>query len=195
MNIKLIVGIGNVENKYTNTRHNFGHKYVQLLAKTKGVILKKNNILHGYIGKLYIQNYITYLLIPNSYINNSGLSVSKCINFYKLSLQEVLIAHDELDLFPGMIRINLGKNNNTGHRGVKDIINQLNNRCDFYRLRIGIGRPEKKNDIINFVLSPPSFYEKEKIDYIIKKTILYTEDIIFKNFIKVMNILHVHKYL
>lgn len=190
--IKLIVGIGNIGYKYTNTRHNFGHKYIQLLAQKYNVVFKKNNIIFGYIGRLKINNILTYLLIPNSYVNNSGLSVSKCVNFYKLSLPEVLIVHDELDLKPGSIRITLGKQVNTSHHGIQNIIKKLNNNFNFYRLRIGIGRPENKKEIINFVLSQPTIYEEKKINNIINHTINYTEDIISDNFIKVMNVLHVY---
>lgn len=190
MVIKLIAGIGNIGTDYINTRHNCGHKYIQSLATTYNVHLRKNDVLQGYIGELKINNFKTYLLMPNSYINNSGSSISKCIDFYQLSLQEILIVHDELDLIPGSIRLTLGKRIHTGHRGLKDIITKLNNRFEFYRLRIGIGRPDNKNKIINFVLNQPSNYEKNKIDHIINKTIFYTEDIIVNNFMKVMSILH-----
>lgn len=190
MTIKLIVGIGNSGAKYANTRHNFGYKYVQLLAETYNIKLKKNRLLFGYFGELKIHNSIVRLLIPNNYINNSGLSISKCINLYQLSLKEMLVAHDELDLNPGIVRIKLGKRINESHHGIQDIINKLNNNFDFYRLRIGIGRPKKKNEIINFVLSQPSVYEKIRIYCIIKKVISHTENIISGNFVKIMNELH-----
>lgn len=192
MVIKFIAGIGNIGSKYENTRHNFGHQYIQLLSYKYSVFLKRNNILRGYISELKIKNFITYLFIPNSYVNNSGLSISKCINFYRLSLSEVLIVHDELDLLPGSIRITLGTQVKASHRGIKDIIDKLDNNFNFYRLRIGIGRPHNNNEIVNFVLNQPSDYEKNKIDFIINKTIFYTEDIISGNFIKVMNKLHIY---
>lgn len=191
MTIKLIVGIGNIGSKYINTRHNFGKTYVQLLAETYNIFLKRNDMLHGYLGKLKIKNISTCLLIPNSYINNCGLSISKCVNFYQLSSQEILVAHDECDLPPGTVRIKLGKRMYTSHRGIKDIIDKLNS-FDFYRLRIGIGKPKNKNQIIDFVLNQPSTNEKDKIYNAINKAIVYTEDIICNNFIKVMNKLHTH---
>lgn len=190
MAIRLIAGIGNIGSQYIHTRHNLGHAYIKVLAETYNVCLAKNDLLCGYIGILKIQNFKTYLLIPNSYVNNSGVSISICVKFYQLSLPEVLIVHDELDLSPGSIRIKLGKRINSSHRGIKDIISKLNNNFNFYRLKIGIGRPNNKNDIINFVLSQPSIYEKHKIDYIIKKTILHTENIISNNFTETMNELH-----
>lgn len=192
MKIKLIVGIGNQGSEYTNTRHNFGYKYVQLLASTYNVKLKKNNFLSGYFGELKICDSTIRLLIPNGYINNSGLSIAKCVNYYHLSLQELLVAHDELDLAPGTVRIKLGKKINESHHGIQDIINKLNNSFDFYRLRIGIGRPKNKNETINFVLSQPSIYDNNKIYCIIKKVISHTENIVFGDFVKVMNELHSH---
>lgn len=189
MVIKLIVGIGNIGLNYINTRHNMGQKYVTLLSNIYHIVLKRNNVLHGYIGKLKIKELTTYLLIPNSYINNSGLSVSKCVDFFQLSLQEVLIVHDDLDLFPGIVRFTLKKSFFSSHNGIRDIVNKLNN-FNFYRLRIGIGRPNNKNQIIDFVLNPPSIYDQNKIDSILNRTIVYTEDIVSGNFIKVMNQLH-----
>lgn len=190
MSIKLIVGIGNIGNQYTDTRHNFGQKYIQLLAKTYNVNLKQNNMLLGYVGELKICQSTIHLLIPNTYINHSGLSISKCVNFYRLSLQEILVAHDELDLKPGIIRIKLGKKINESHHGIQNIIHKLHNHFNFYRLRIGIGRPKNQNEVINFVLSQPTVYEKNKIYYIMNKIILYTEDIIHGNFTKVINKLY-----
>lgn len=191
MTIKLIVGIGNIGSKYINTRHNFGHKYIQLLANMYDICLKKNDILLGYIGELKIKNVVVRLLIPDSYMNNSGSSIFQCVNFYHLSLQEVLVVHDDLDLLPGMIRIKLGTQIHTSHHGIQDIINKFNKDFNFYRLKIGVGRPKNKKETINFVLSQPSIFEKRKIDFAINQAILYTEDIVFNNFIKVMNKLHV----
>lgn len=190
MAIKLIAGIGNIGVKYINTRHNYGSEFIQLLAKTYNVKLIKNDSLLGYIGELKIRNFIVRLLIPNNYMNNSGLSVSKCVDFYQLSLKEILIAHDELDLNPGIIKIKLGKKNNESHHGIQNIINKLNNNFDFYRLRIGIGRPNNHHEVINFVLSQPSIFEKNKIYNIMNQVILYTEDMVFGNFMSIMNKLH-----
>ncbi|CAD83412.1 peptidyl-tRNA hydrolase [Candidatus Blochmanniella floridana] len=191
MTIKLIAGIGNIGAKYINTRHNCGHKYIYLLSQKFKVHLKYNNILCGYIGKFQILEHTVKLLIPNSYVNNSGISVSKCVNFYGLSLREILVAHDELDLYPGTIKIQLGKRRNESHHGIQNIIDKLGNRYDFYRLRIGIGRPCNKNEIINFVLNIPSVHEGIQIDFIVNKVVFFTEDIVLNNFVKVMNQLHI----
>lgn len=190
MTIKLITGLGNIGSEYRNTRHNIGHKYVQLLSKTYEVSLKKSYLLSGYIGELRICNKIVYLFVPNSYVNNSGNAISKCVNYYQFFLREILIAHDELDLVPGSIRIKLGTKRNETHRGIKNIIEKLDDNFNFYRLRIGIGRPKNKNEVAHFVLSKPSNTETNKINFVLNETISYTEDIILGNFSKVMNILH-----
>lgn len=192
MTIKLIVGLGNIGSSYINTRHNLGAEYVKLLAIRYGVLFYKNKKLHGYIGILKLNNVVTRLLIPNSYVNESGLSVSICADVYQLSPEEILVVHDELDLLPGKIRIKLGKKFNDSHRGVQNIVTKLKNRSNFYRLRIGIGRPINKNKIIDFVLTKPSKYEYIIIHDAINEAIRYTENIVFNNFIQVMNKLHAY---
>ncbi|URJ30041.1 aminoacyl-tRNA hydrolase [Blochmannia endosymbiont of Camponotus sp.] len=193
MAIKLIAGLGNIGARYFNTRHNVGSKYVELLAKKYRVILSKSDMLCGYVGKLALENNVVYLLIPDSYMNNNGLAISKFVDFYQLHVEEILIAHDDLDLPPGVIRIKLGKKNNDSHNGLRDIVVRLNNQFNFYRLRIGIGHPGEKSKVINFVLNKPSIYEKLRIDNVINEVILYTENIAAKNFVKVMNQLHSYK--
>ncbi|WP_159715488.1 aminoacyl-tRNA hydrolase [Blochmannia endosymbiont of Camponotus nipponensis] len=190
MTIKLIAGLGNFGTKYFNTRHNFGSQYVKILAKRYKVILKKNDILCGYTGQLKLKNNIVYLLIPDSYMNNNGLSISKCVNYYQLYLKEILIVHDDLDLPPGAIRVKLGKKINDSHHGLRNVVIRLNNKSDFYRLRIGIGHPGDKSKVIDFVLNKPSIYEQDRINNVINKSILHTEDIVTEKFIKVMNTLH-----
>ncbi|WP_236608337.1 aminoacyl-tRNA hydrolase [Candidatus Blochmanniella vafra] len=164
MTIKLIVGIGNIGAEYINTRHSIGHRYIHMLTKKYKVNLKLDKILSGFIGSLTICKSMTVqLLIPNSYINESGLAVYKYMKLYRLDLKELLVVHDELDLSPGMIRIKLGNKLYESHRGIQNIINNLSNQYGFYRLRIGIGRPKNKNEIVNFVLSSPSIHEKKKL--------------------------------
>ncbi|URJ30318.1 aminoacyl-tRNA hydrolase [Candidatus Blochmannia vicinus (nom. nud.)] len=193
MTIKLIAGLGNVGVSYFNTRHNFGSKYVELLAKKYRVMLNKSDMLCGYVGKLELENNIVYLLIPDSYMNNNGLAISKCVDFYRLYADEILIAHDDLDLPPGVIRIKLGRKIHDSHNGLRNIVARLSNKFNFYRLRIGIGHPGKKSKVINFVLSKPSIYEQFRIDNAINEAILHTESIVAKKFIKVMNQLHSYK--
>lgn len=192
MTIKLIVGLGNIGLHYANTRHNLGSEYVKLIAKKYNIILCKNKKLSGYIGKLQLNNNLILLFIPNSYINKSGVSVSACVNTYQLFTEEILIAHDDLDVLPGKIKIKLGNKLNDSHRGLQDIVMKLKNKVNFYRLRIGIGRPINKDQIVDFVLSPPSIYERNIINGVINEVAQYTEDIISKNFNFFMNKLHLY---
>lgn len=191
MTIKLIAGLRNIGLNYINTRHNFGAEYIKLLSKKYGVVLRENKNLYGYIGQLKLSNNnIIQLLIPNSYINESGLSISACANTYQLCPEEILIAHDDLDLSPGKIRIKLGSKSNDSHHGLQNIIIKLKNKFNFYRLRIGIGRPVDKNKVVDFVLTRPSIYEQNIINDVIYEAIRHTENIVSKNFIQVMNKLH-----
>lgn len=191
MIIKLIAGLGNIGSNYIDTRHNFGATYIKLLAKKYGVSLTFNKMLYGYSGKLKFNNHVIQLLIPHAYINESGLSISTYVNLYQLSPEEILIAHDDLDLFPGKIKIKLGKNFNDSHRGLRNVVMRLQNKFNFYRLRIGIGKPKNKNKVINFVLTQPANYEKKLINDVIHEVIRHTEHIIVKDFSKVMNNLHI----
>lgn len=192
MTIKLIIGLGNIGLKYINTRHNFGSKYIKLLAKKYGVILHLDKKLFGYVGTLQLHHSVVQLLIPNSYMNNSGVSVSACVNAYQLSVEEILIVHDDLDILPGKIKIKLGKKFNDSHHGLQNIVMALKNKVNFYRLRIGIGRPIDQNKIIDFVLSQPSTREKNIIDGVIYEVIQHTDNIISKKFDVVMNKLHMY---
>ncbi|AKC60508.1 aminoacyl-tRNA hydrolase [Blochmannia endosymbiont of Camponotus (Colobopsis) obliquus] len=187
MSIKLIVGLGNYELKYKNTRHNIGIWYINLLTIHHNVTLKKEKNLHGFIGQLKIGNNIVHLLIPNTYMNFSGNSVVAVSNFYKLAPEEILIVHDELDLLPGSTRIKFG-GGHAGHNGIKNIIHKLNDNL-FYRLRIGIGRPKYKREIINFVLNSPSYHERTTINNTLNKAVLCIKDIVEKKFVEAINYL------
>ncbi|MGP1931690.1 MAG: aminoacyl-tRNA hydrolase, partial [Arsenophonus sp. ET-DL12-MAG3] len=130
--IKLIVGLGNPDFKYMLTRHNVGASYVKLLAKKHNKSFKKENKFFGYTTKINLENNDVCLLIPTTYINLSGKSVLTLTNFYQIKPNEILVAHDELDLIPGIAKIKFGGSNN-GHNGIKDIQNKLGNNPDFYR--------------------------------------------------------------
>lgn len=190
MTIRLIAGLGNIGSNYINTRHNFGSEYIKLLAKKYGIVLNENKKLCGYFGQLKLNDKLIRLLIPKSYINESGLSISLCADIYQLLPEEILVAHDDLDLLPGKIRIKLGKRFNDSHHGIQDIIMKLRNKVSFYRLRIGIGRPIDKNKVVNFVLAQPSIHEQKIINGAINEVIQYTDNIVSKNFNSVMNKLH-----
>ncbi|UDG81699.1 Peptidyl-tRNA hydrolase [Candidatus Profftia lariciata] len=178
MTIKLIVGLANPGKEYTYTRHNAGAWFVNKLAKHNRFYLKENLKFHGYTAKINILNNDIHLLVPTTFINLSGKAVAALSSFYHIQPNEILIAHDELNLAPNVVKLKLGGSNG-GHNGLKDIQKNLSNNPKFYRLRIGIGHPGDKNKVINFVLSKPSIHEKILIDNAIDKAVNYT-NIIFR---------------
>ncbi|CUR53391.1 Peptidyl-tRNA hydrolase [Serratia symbiotica] len=171
--IKLIVGLANPGLRYKKTRHNIGSWYVNLLAKRYCKKLKKEKKFFGYTSKLNLINSTIHLLIPNTFMNLSGTAVLSIANFYNIKINEILIAHDEMDLSPGIIKTKIG-GNNSGHNGLKDIQNKFNNP-NFYRLRIGINHPNDKNKTINFLLNEPLHYEKKIINKVINILLDYQE--------------------
>ncbi|BGI51150.1 MAG: aminoacyl-tRNA hydrolase [Arsenophonus endosymbiont of Ceratovacuna japonica] len=188
-NIKLIVGLANPGFKYSLTRHNIGSWYVKLLAKKYKKLLKEESKFFGYTTTINLENNNIYLLIPTTYINLSGKSVLALSSFYRIKIDEILVAHDELDLMPGIVKIKLG-GNNSGHNGIKDIQSKLGNHSNFYRLRIGIGHPGDKNKVIDFLLNKPTVLEQKLIINSINKAIYYTPIILNENINKAINLLH-----
>lgn len=155
--MKLIVGLGNPEKKYDNTRHNIGFMVldnylgkVDYKSKFNGLYYEKN-----------INNEKVIFLKPQTYMNNSGLSVFEFVNFYKISLKDILIIQDDLDLDIGMIKFKFNSSSG-GHNGIKSIINCLGSQ-EFSRLKIGINN-EYKKDTIDFVLSKFSKKDIEKLN-------------------------------
>ncbi|WP_367681671.1 aminoacyl-tRNA hydrolase [Buchnera aphidicola] len=165
----MMVGLANPIIKYGHTRHNIGSRYVQIFAKHYCKYLKEEKKFFGYTGVVFIKNKIR-LLIPNTFMNISGKSVFSMASFYRISLNEILLVHDELDLFPGIIKFKYGKGHN-GHNGLRNIINTFDTKASFPRLSIGIGRPIQKKEVAYFVLSPPTEQENILINQAIEKSI------------------------
>ncbi|QJC35586.1 aminoacyl-tRNA hydrolase [Enterobacteriaceae endosymbiont of Donacia sparganii] len=192
-NIKIIAGLGNNKNnKFIGTRHNIGADYVIQLSQEFNGKLKKIKNLNGYITNISIFNQNIILLIPNSFMNDSGKIIFIVSNFYKISLKNILIIHDELDFLPGIIKFKYGGGSG-GHNGINSIIKIFNNKL-FYRLRIGIGHPKNKIEVNNFVLSFPTKIEQKNINFAIKSSIQAL--LIFiktNNYNKAVNFLHSKK--
>lgn len=188
-NIKLIVGLANPGSKYILTRHNAGSWYVESLAKQHNQLLKEESRFFGYTSKIYLEDNDVYLLIPTTYINLSGKSVLAFASFYRIKPTEILVAHDDLDLIPGVAKIKLGGSNN-GHNGIKNIQDNLGNNPNFYRLRIGIGHPGDKTKVVQFVLEKPTTEEKKLIDKIINQAIRCTPIIFNEGVNKAITLLH-----
>ncbi|MDH5434228.1 MAG: aminoacyl-tRNA hydrolase [Gammaproteobacteria bacterium] len=190
--IKLIVGLGNPGPQYAQTRHNAGIWYVEALARDYAIDLQLETKFYGHSGRGFIEGNDTRLLIPNTFMNLSGKSVGALATFYKILPDEILIAHDELDMPPGTVKLKNGGGHG-GHNGLKDIVRALANNSDFHRIRIGIGHPGNKNQVSNYVLNKAPDNEQRAIEESIEETLRYTKDILAGNYDQVMQNLHAFK--
>lgn len=192
MIIKLIVGLGNPGSKHAATRHNMGAWYVYQLAYHLHQTLKEDKKFFGYTAKYSQNNHKINLLIPNTFMNLSGKSVAAIATFYNIQTEEILVAHDDLDLLPGNARIKFGGGTG-GHNGLKSVIHYLDNNSNFYRIRIGIGHPGDKYKVVGFILSQPSINEETLIRATINEAVLCTDLLLKMDAIKAMNRLHKYK--
>jgi len=157
---KLVVGLGNPGAEYSETRHNAGFWFCERLARELGVSFSKEARFHGFAANA--RNDGVWLLMPQTFMNRSGQSVAALARFYRIEPAEILVAHDELDIPPGQLRLKFGGGLG-GHNGLKDITAHLGTQ-DFWRLRIGIGHPGDRNEVVNFVLKRPGRAESDLID-------------------------------
>jgi len=160
--IRLIVGLGNPGREYESTRHNAGYWWVDELARLQNLSFRSEVKFHGLMARGQVHGHEVLLLKPQTFMNVSGRSVGALTQFYKISPAEILVAHDELDLPPGVARLKLGGGHG-GHNGLKDIIAHLGTK-DFWRLRLGIGHPGERAEVANFVLNDPRREERGLID-------------------------------
>ena len=163
--IKLIVGLGNIGDKYIATRHNAGFWFVNQLAEQTKTQLLVEAKFFGVVGKL---DFDKYLLKPSTYMNASGKAVAALANYYKITPAEILVIHDELDLPAGTAKLKFGGGHG-GHNGLKDIHSALGTP-DYWRLRLGIGHPGDRNEVINFVLKAPTRDESDALQASINAT-------------------------
>ena len=159
--LRLIVGLGNPGAQYEATRHNAGFWWLEALAHKLGVTLKSEPRFHGRAGKLASAQGDIWLLCPDTFMNLSGKSVAALAKFYKIPPESILVAHDELDLPPGTAKLKQGGGHG-GQNGLKDIHVQLG-ASNYWRLRIGIGHPGSKEQVIGHVLGRPQASEREKM--------------------------------
>jgi PTH1 family peptidyl-tRNA hydrolase len=163
--IRMIVGLGNVGASYARTRHNAGFWLVDRFAARLGVSLRPERRFFGDFGRATIGPHDVHLLKPSTLMNRSGQAVVAAALFYRILPDQILVAHDELDLLPGDVRLKLG-GGTAGHNGLKDIKVRLT-RAEFWRARIGIGHPRTLNvdqDVADFVLNVPRREELSAID-------------------------------
>ncbi|MGL1959321.1 MAG: aminoacyl-tRNA hydrolase [Colwellia sp.] len=163
MTIQLIVGLGNPGPEYKKTRHNAGVWFVEELASRYNISLKPEKKYFGLYGKGQIGNEIVHLLIPTTFMNRSGQSVAPLANFFRIPVENILVAHDELDMESGVCKIKKGGGHG-GHNGLRDIISRMANNKEFFRLRIGIGHPGHRDRVTGYVLGKAPAIDQNKID-------------------------------
>lgn len=176
----MIVGLSNPKEKYHKTRHNVGSWYIYSLAKRCSSILKQEKKFLGFTSYFNIKSNSIRLLIPDIFMNINGFAVHKMASFYNISLHQILIVHDDLDLEPGIVKKKYSYGHN-GHNGLRNIIKEFNTQVNFYRWRIGIGRPKNKNEVSSFVLSIPDSQDlkliKKSISFAIEETFILLNSI------------------
>jgi PTH1 family peptidyl-tRNA hydrolase len=190
--IKLIVGLANPGEKYQQTRHNAGAWYVGELARVCGASLVADSKYYGLTARVTLYGKDVRLLIPTTFMNLSGKSVGALANFFRIEPEEILVAHDELDMPPGVAKFKLGGGHG-GHNGLKDVIANLSNNKGFYRLRIGIGHPGDKSLVSNYVLGKAPQTEQGLIEEVIDEAVRATELLFKEDMSKAMHRLHSYK--
>ncbi len=167
--IRLTIGLGNPGREYETTRHNAGYWWVDELARLQNLSFKNESKFHGLVARGQLHGHEMLLLKPQTFMNVSGRSVGALAQFYKITPAEILVVHDDLDLQPGVARLKLGGGHG-GHNGLKDIIAHLGSR-DFWRLRLGIGHPGERAEVVNFVLNDPRREERTLIEQAVQRSI------------------------
>lgn len=187
--LKLIVGLGNPGAKYDRTRHNAGADFVAALAQRHGADLRAESKFFGLCAKFTLNGRDLRLLIPTTYMNRSGQAVAALANFYAIEPGEILVAHDELDLAPGVARLKIDGGHG-GHNGLRDIIQSLGKRRDFGRLRLGIGHPGHASQVVDFVLrkAPPD--EQASLEEAIDDSVAVVPELVAGRWNEAMKALH-----
>ena len=166
--IRLLVGLGNPGPEYEATRHNAGFWFIDAVARALRVNLVPERGYFGLAARATTAHGAVWLLEPMTYMNLSGKSVAALARFFKIEPAQILVAHDELDLMPGHMKLKLG-GSPAGHNGLKDIHAQLGTP-DYWRLRLGIGHPGVKAEVVNYVLRKPPLAERDAIDKSIEQS-------------------------
>ncbi len=186
--IQLIVGLGNPGPNYQDTRHNAGFWFVERLAERHGGRLLNETKFHGLLGRVRIGGSELRLLQPMTFMNRSGRAVAAVARYFDIAPEQILIAHDELDLPPGQVRLKQG-GGHAGHNGLRDTMSALGSR-EFWRLRLGIDHPGDRSQVTNYVLGRPGRDEAEAIDAALGLAEGSLSDILAGRFSQAMNRLH-----
>ncbi len=189
--IKLFVGLGNPGAEYEATRHNAGFWWVEALARDLKLQLAADRGYHGRLARGTVHGQTVWLLEPQTFMNLSGKSVAALARFFKIQPDEILVAHDELDVVPGQAKLKFG-GSHAGHNGLRDIHAQLGTG-DYWRLRLGIGHPGVKAEVINWVLKTPAPDQRTAIEECIARTLKALPAMLAGEMDKATLIVHTHK--
>lgn len=189
-NLSLIVGLGNPGREYAQTRHNAGFWFVERLAERYGINLKTDPKFNGISGRGNIEGQDVRLLLPTTFMNLSGKSVVPFAKFYNIAPERMLIAHDELDMNPGVIRLKTGGGHG-GHNGLRDIVPHTG--PNFHRLRIGIGHPGAKDQVSAHVLGKAPSKEQDLMDDAIHHALAQIKLLVNGDIQPVMNKINAYK--
>jgi len=184
--IRLVVGLGNPGKEYERTRHNAGFWLVERFAKASGVVLRKDGKFQALVGRHDATS--AWLLLPQSFMNASGRPVQMLAGFFKIKPDEILVVHDELDFPPGVARVKQG-GGIAGHNGLKDISQRLATH-EYWRLRLGVGKPPAGREGADYVLEKPPAEEKAAIDAAIEKSLAVLPQMLAGDMQGAMNKLH-----
>ncbi len=187
--VQLIVGLGNPGPEYEQTRHNAGALFVERLASSQGSTLSMDRKYFGLVGKFSHQGKDVRLLIPTTYMNRSGQAVAALAGFFRIAPDAILVAHDELDLPPGVAKLKQGGGHG-GHNGLRDIIAQLGNQNGFHRLRLGIGHPGHSSQVTGYVLGRAPRSEQDLLDGSIDAALAVLPQMLAGDWTKAMQTLH-----
>ncbi|WP_447746056.1 aminoacyl-tRNA hydrolase [Pseudomonas nicosulfuronedens] len=190
--VQLIVGLGNPGPEYDQTRHNAGALFVERLADAQRANLSLDKKYFGLVGKFSHKGRDVRLLIPTTYMNRSGQAVAALAGFFRIPVEAILVAHDELDMPPGVAKLKKGGGHG-GHNGLRDIIAQLGNQNGFHRLRLGIGHPGHSSLVSGFVLGRAPRSEQELLDTSIDSALGVLPEMLDGDWTRAMHKLHSQK--
>lgn len=186
--IRFLVGLGNPGPRYERTRHNAGFWFVDRVAARYGGNFGRANRFFGETCDVRVGDQPLRVLKPMTYMNESGQAVAAMAHFYRYTPSEILIVHDEIDLPPGVVRLKRGGGDG-GHQGLRDIIPRLGHK-NFARLRIGVGHPGHRDDVVNYVLRIARAQDQALIEEALDRAFELFETIVTGDFHKAMNALH-----
>jgi PTH1 family peptidyl-tRNA hydrolase len=186
--IELVVGLGNPGPRYQDTLHNAGFRFVDEISRRHGALFRPESRFLGELCRVSPVGRDVWLLKPMTYMNHSGQSVGAFARFFKIAPERILVAHDDLDLPPGTVRLKNGGGHG-GHNGLRDIFSHLGSR-EFLRLRLGIGHPGHKDDVIDHVLDKGTPEDRRLLTEAVERAAEQWDVLMAGDIEKVMQALH-----